>query len=800
MKFGKDFKKHKVPEWTEAYVDYNGLKHILHEIRSFRQSNPNLVRASSKRLSLKNFNSSSLHEADIDSHDDIENQVIAVHTVLQENSRKLYNTRLIVAPTEGEVNERNFFRKLDDELNKTNNFYKDKVEEMIREAASLKKQMETLVALRIKITNPSSHGSIPLKSVSSEISNLDPSKIIPPGKAESIGKVDRKPGGEMSCRSQQQPGSSGADLSFQERHSDSHPVVDVLHRNNSTDGEITDEHETTNLDILDRIKIQNTYDSPMATIKGVFTDTREKGLSYNKEELKEVEERLKTAFIEFYQKLCLLKHYSFMNISAFSKILKKYDKITTRLVARSYMIIVDDSYLGSSDEVINLMARVEAVFIKNFLNSNRQEGMKLLRPKRKIERHRITFCSGFFSGCSVALVVAVILLVEDRKLMHIKSATLYIEIIFPLYGFFTFTVLHMLVYAANIYFWRRYKINYPFIFGFRQGTELGYREVFLLSSGLGVMALVTFLVHMHVKMDSDTQHYETYIELLPLGLIIVVLAIMFCPFNFMYRSSRFYLIKCVFRCVCAPLYKVTLPDFFLADQLTSQIQAIRNFEYYVCFYGGGRQLARRLTRCSDDEVYNAFYFVIAVVPYWFRFLQCVRRLFEERESVHVYNGLRYFTTIVAVVIRTAFEFRKKIVWKVLALLSSAVAAIANTYWDIVVDWGLLQRHSKNLFLRDKLIIPHKNVYFVAIVLDIFLRFAWLQLVLILDVHSLHGKTVSTIFSCLEILRRGLWNFFRLENEHLNNVGKFRAFKSVPLPFNYEDEDDNDDNEKDEKNE
>lgn len=79
----------------------------------------------------------------------------------------------------------------------------------------------------------------------------------------------------------------------------------------------------------------------------------------------------------------------------------------------------------------------------------------------------------------------------------------------------------MLVYAANIYFWRRYKINYPFIFGFRKGTELGYREVFLLSSGLGVMALVTFLAHLHVKMDSDTQHFETYIELLPLGLIIV---------------------------------------------------------------------------------------------------------------------------------------------------------------------------------------------------------------------------------------------------------------------------------------
>lgn len=42
---------------------------------------------------------------------------------------------------------------------------------------------------------------------------------------------------------------------------------------------------------------------------------------------------------------------------------------------------------------------------------------------------------------------------------------------------------------------------------------------------------------------------------------------------------------------------------------------------------------------------------------------------------------------------------------------------------------------------------------------------------------------------------------RLENEHLNNVGKYRAFKSVPLPFSYYeiDNDDDDDNNDDDKN-
>lgn len=30
-------------------------------------------------------------------------------------------------------------------------------------------------------------------------------------------------------------------------------------------------------------------------------------------------------------------------------------------------------------------------------------------------------------------------------------------------------------------------------------------------------------------------------------------------------------------------------------------------------------------------------------------------------------------------------------------------------------------------------------------------------------------------------------FIRIENEHLNNVGKYRAFKSVPLPFDYDED-------------
>lgn len=546
----------------------------------------------------------------------------------------------------------------------------------------------------------------------------------------------------------------------------------------------SDIHHATEFEVLDRVKMNSAIENSIITIRGLLNDSKGKELSFNKEELRKAEERLKLVFIEFYRKLRLLKHYCF-NLLAFSKIMKKYEKIASRNVSRSYMKIVDSSFLGSSEEVTCLLERVEDAFIKHFSKFNRRKGMESLRPKLKKEKHRVTFFSGFFFGCAIALLVSAILLIEAKKVLDKEQQAKYMDNIYPLYSFYAYIVLHMLFYSASIYFWRRYKVNYAFIFGFKQGTELGYREVFLLSTGLAVLVLSTFLVHLNIKMDSRTLHYDS-IDWIPLGLVCVVLLITICPFNIIYRSSRFFLIRCFFRCICAPLCTVRLADFFLADHLASQVQALRSFEFYTCFYGWGRHIKGE-SKCHELDVYNVFYFIVAIVPYWIRFFQCVRRLFEEKESVHAINGFRYFLTIVAVAIRTAFELKKTTTWKVLAFVSSIFAIMFNTYWDIFVDWGLIQKNSKNLFLRDKLLVSHKSVYFTAMVLDVILRFAWLQLVLKFNVSALRGDAKTSLCSCLEILRRNIWSFFRLENEHVNNVGKYRAFKSVPLPFYYYDD-------------
>ncbi|KAI5583640.1 hypothetical protein POPTR_006G035100v4 [Populus trichocarpa] len=84
----------------------------------------------------------------------------------------------------------------------------------------------------------------------------------------------------------------------------------------------------------------------------------------------------------------------------------------------------------------------------------------------------------------------------------------------------------------------------------------------------------------------------------------------------------------------------------------------------------------------------------------------------------------------------------------MAGIFSVTAAIYGTYWDLVMDWGLLQFKSKNWLLRDKLLIPYRSVYFGAMVLNVLLRFAWLQTVLNFQVSFPHAQTLSAIVASL----------------------------------------------------
>ncbi|XP_042009102.1 phosphate transporter PHO1 homolog 9-like [Salvia splendens] len=256
--------------------------------------------------------------------------------------------------------------------------------------------------------------------------------------------------------------------------------------------------------------------------------------------------------------------------------------------------MLDNSFRANSNEVYELMERLEAAFIEWFAQGNRGKGKKSLRLGEKREKHRITFLLGLFTGCSVALVIAVIVSMHARDLLNHTGRDEYMESIFPLY----------------------------------KETDLSFRKVLLLASALSVLSLAAVLSNLDMEMDLRTMKYSTVTELVPLTLVLLVLLVTFCPFNILYHSSRFFFLRHAWHCASAPLQKGTFTDFFLEDQLTSQVQAIRSLLFYLFYYTMG-DFTTRSNAFLNQKLYKALYIVVAIIPSWWRLLQCLCRLYEE---------------------------------------------------------------------------------------------------------------------------------------------------------------------------
>jgi xenotropic and polytropic retrovirus receptor 1 len=67
------------------------------------------------------------------------------------------------------------------------------------------------------------------------------------------------------------------------------------------------------------------------------------------------------------------------------------------------------------------------------------------------------------------------------------------------------------------------------------------------------------------------------------------------------------------------------------------------------------------------------------------------------------------------------------------------------------------------------------------VIDPLLRSSWLFYV-VFPGQNQHSAATSFFLALGEVFRRFMWNFFRMENEHMTNVGHFLAARDVPLPF------------------
>jgi hypothetical protein len=92
-----------------------------------------------------------------------------------------------------------------------------------------------------------------------------------------------------------------------------------------------------------------------------------------------------------------------------------------------------------------------------------------------------------------------------------------------------------------------------------------------------------------------------------------------------------------------------------------------------------------------------------------------------------------------------------------------------------MDWNLLQSNDRHPLLRKYLSFEPARNYYIVMISNLLMRLAWVltlspSIVALLGNPNVFGLAIGMV----EIVRRGIWNLLRVEKEHLENCGNFKA--------------------------
>ncbi|CAN4120562.1 unnamed protein product [Withania somnifera] len=397
VKFSKELEAQLIPEWKDAFVNYWQLKKQVKKIKISRK--PKHVHHHGNSSLIHDFGRSifdTIRCFTISDHNLHKPEISQVKSIMKEGEdegeqleeqEEMYETENELVQLFSEEDEvRLFFEMLDEELKNVNDFYKIKESEFLERGDILNKQLQILLDLK-QILNDRRRKTLGSRS-GSRFFQSDPIIIRP--------KFDFSETASEYCDSPR----------ARETISQTEEVIAALEKNGINFVNSASTRAKTKkggkLKVAMRIDIPAT--TPTRTIAAVTTmlwedlvnnPKKEGHREYlNKKKIQCAEKMIRSAFVELYRGLGLLKTYSSLNMVAFVKILKKFDKVAKQQSSANYLKQVKRSHFISSDKVVRLMDEVESLFTQHFANNDRKKAMKFLRPQQNKESHMVTFFVG----------------------------------------------------------------------------------------------------------------------------------------------------------------------------------------------------------------------------------------------------------------------------------------------------------------------------------------------------------------------------------------------------------------------
>ena len=335
-------------------------------------------------------------------------------------------------------------------------------------------------------------------------------------------------------------------------------------------------------------------------------------------------------------------------------------------------------------------------------------------------------------------------------------------------------VFYLYLLGMNMMTWARFGINYISMFNFPRSSSPTPKYMFHIASMFSI--LFTLMTVICLLLGTDVLFILDKVT----GFLMwgCILLFWINPLDILHRTGRFSFLLVFVRITIAPFPIVTFADFWFADQLNSLLALILDIQYLACYsFQSNSWNGSVLELKSCTTASNGIRPIISSLPAFWRFLQCLRCYQKTKKVAHLFNAAKYFTTFPVVIFATFFAvavkpFRslddinlQETGWMIIGwLVSSLVHALYCFYWDIVMDWGLIQV-GKGTFLRPT-VYYRKWTYLIAISIDFVIRFACAAKLTLAIVYHIDSDVIYTVLILSEVLRRVLWNFFRIEYEQV----------------------------------
>jgi len=486
----------------------------------------------------------------------------------------------------------------------------------------------------------------------------------------------------------------------------------------------------------------------------------------------------KATIKECYRGIQLLHNFRVLNFTSWVKIMKKYNKYSSAVPEKDITRILEfmkRTPLVCNNKLFELQMKIEEIYRRFFHPeiTTRAKLLEHLRPM-KADKKISMFFSGIFLGTSLACVIAGILFFAHENMSIPVNWEIFHS---PFNRMISIIVLSLCMWSLSLNIFGRYHICTSYIL--EAGPGIG-------NDSMSTFEVASFLLSTYSFINLIRLLHNYYGILL--GYIIFLFLLFALPFKSLYWRTKKLILITTFQIAISPFGPVHFRHFFLCDQFCSFLSRISmDFLLSMTYLWFGNYK-------HGYWVDHYACFLLRPLPYIWRFLQCMRRFYFTKEHDHLVNAGKYATGVtfqLLVAFLKSFPIREL---GIFTIMIGFISMIYCLYWDFIKDWGLFQTNNG---LRDNIIYP-KYWYYIAIAFNIILRLVWTLDFVVLIIPVLENKHFFMayhegrrilLFGMLEASRRGMWNIFRMENEVVNNAGKFRALNLPLVPVNDPDDTD-----------